>query len=179
MSVGEERIARRYAKALFDVCDKDARAAIATGLEGLATTWQENSELRGTLLNPAFHSNERETSLIEIARLFCSNNPSFENFVKILFANNRISLISPISKIFTELLDQANDNLSIEIISAVELNESERREVSDQINSELRHTTSIRWDVDPTLIGGMVVKLKDKVLDGSVKGSLAKLRSAL
>ena len=69
--------------------------------------------------------------------------------------------------------------LSMELTSAAELNEEERKRILQKIKEQCGSGATIAWKVNPELIGGMSLKIGDRLLDGTVKGSLEKLREQL
>ena len=84
-----------------------------------------------------------------------------------------------VSEYFGRLVNELKKVLSLSVVSAFPLSDSERDEIVSRIQNEFGSMASISWEVDPGLIGGLVIKSGDLVLDNSVKGALGKIKLSL
>ena len=172
-------VAKRYAKALFELCEPASFDSVRKGLNTVAELWEQSTEFRAAVFNPTTSEEEKLLVMQDIAEKVLPANEKIKNFFSLLARNGRISDIKDISEVFSSLVDQAKELLSLEILSAFPLPDSEREEIQTRIQKDFGSMASITWSVDPELLGGLLVKAGDRQLDGSVRGSLEKLRIQL
>ena len=179
MASGSGKIARRYARSLFDICEPTEFDQMKSALISVAELWDENLELKAAFYNPTTSEQEKLNVVQDIAGRLFSGNEKFKNFLSLVAKNNRFFAIKEVSEVFSILVDQAKKLLSLEISSAFELDESEKQEIQNRIQKDFGSMASISWSIDPELLGGLLVKAGDRQLDGSVRGALEKLRTQL
>jgi F-type H+-transporting ATPase subunit delta len=171
-------VAHRYAHALVDIVmsagsalkPAEAQAQLAA-VEGL---FQESPELRTALLTPAIQtSRKRAVMAILLDRLGVST--LIRNFVYVVVEHRRINVFEDIREAFEYQLDERLGFVRAEVTSAVSLNAA----LSAGLESELSKLTGkrmrLRFDVDPSLVGGVVARIGSTVYDGSVRGELREL----
>jgi len=191
MAKGTGRIAKRYARALFDLV-RDAVGPAGDSvadleqtrrsLESLAFQWRESEELRTTMSSPAIPIAARESAIRDVAEKLSPGSALFGNVVAVLLSNKRLPEVQPISKAFGELVDELKRLLALEVTSAFEISESEKKELEASISNQLgsfASGSSITWSVDKQLLGGLTIKVGDRLLDSSIRGSLEKVRAEL
>lgn len=179
MSGSGGRVAKRYAKALFDLCEISTLESVRDSLTALAQVWEQSAELRDAIKNPAFPVSERSQVLRDVAARVRSGDVVFSNFLVVLLENRRLAELSAIAANFTALVDALRHRLALEISSAFPIDESEKGELVAHIEREFGSMATVAWDVRPELIGGLIVKAGDKMLDTSVSGALEGLREKL
>ena len=179
MAKGQGIIAKRYARALFESYEAKELDAKAEALRELATTWSENAELRSTLGNPAVSNVERSEVLGQLAGMLASGDELFSNFCKLLFENRRLGELPAVSATFDALLAALKKELALQITSALPLPQGEKDKIEEHAKKEFGCLVSIDWQEDSELLGGLVVKAGDTILDGSVSSSLEQIRSTL
>ena len=173
------KVARRYAKALFSLGQEDGKfeeyGRHLLEFEEFCTT---NGEFLQVVSNQIFSVEDRQKILA--FPLEKSAFPTIiKNFLNLLLEKNRIGQIGEINRYYMKLTDEVSNVTRAEIISAKpirdkaleDLKEALRKYTSQEIKTEVKE--------DPTLIGGVVVKIGDLVLDGSVKSQLEGLRESL
>ena len=101
------------------------------------------------------------------------------NFVKILIKNNDIKLTNKISEEFDKYFNLQKGIEKVEISTAKELTEVEKKEILKRLESQLNKKVELEEEVDPSLIGGLKIKYGDKLIDGSIKTKLSLLRSKI
>lgn len=177
------RVSKRYARALFEVYEAGQIDSLLEALNLLATIWERDSELRGFLRNPAIPIGERTKLLHEIAELLRKGDPKFQNFLMVLLSGNRLDSIPSVCSAFKQLIDEYRRILALEIRSAFTLPQDERSKIEvsirDAIGSKYSSLATINWVVDKDLIGGLLIRSGDKLLDGSVRGTLERMGQAL
>lgn len=179
MSKQNVRTAKRYARALFEVLHPDELETCHAAVSSLAKIWEQGGELKTAMNNPALPLEARISAVQEIGNRLVPGKPAFTNFLAVLLRNGRMELLPEVSILLREMIDSYKKLLALEITSAFPLDDSERGDMQNKIREQLGSTASIAWKVDPALIGGLIVKYGDRVLDTSVKGTLQNLRSTL
>ncbi len=179
MSHGTGRIAKRYAKALFEATSPNGLESMRDALVQLSSVWSATIEIRSAVLNPSLTAEVRQRVATEIANAVKSGDKEFANFVAILVENNRAAAIPEIAQQFSTMFDELKAALSLEITSAFEVSSDERSKYEEKIRRDFGSLAKIEWRLDPELIGGMVIKSGDRLIDSSIKGSLQKMAAQL
>lgn len=172
-------IARKYASALFELYQLPQLDALKSSLFEAVRLWEDNSALRESLLNPALPLEERSQALRSLAQLIRPEDTNFSNFLVLLLRNKRLPELRLIADALSGIIDEVKRVLALRISSAFEIPLAEKDLIKSRIESEYGSMASIEWAVDPALIGGMIIKSGDKLLDGSLKGALDRLRVEL
>jgi len=173
------RIARRYAKALLAIGREDGQAEnYKEELEGVAKVFEEQKELADAISNPLYAAEGRKKVLnVVVEKLDLSK--VMGSFVLLLFDKGRIQYLKDIYAFYEKLTDELANIVRADVVSASELPE----EAVEKIRAALSEKTGkdVRMDVgvDPALIGGVVTKIGDLVLDGSVRTQLESLKESL
>jgi F-type H+-transporting ATPase subunit delta len=101
------------------------------------------------------------------------------NFLIVLAENGRLALLPNISEIFELLKAEYEKTINVEVTSAYEVSSEETEKLSDALHKKLQREVNLTTHVDESLLGGVVIKAEDSVIDGSVRGKLRKLSQAL
>jgi F-type H+-transporting ATPase subunit delta len=172
-----EKIARRYAKALFEAIRGAEHADYAKTLLLLAAQFEDSPELREALSNPSYKTAERVAVLEEIAAKILPNAESFKRFLSLLVEKSRIGVLPAIAKSFAEMVDKSLGRVKVEITTATQLDEAGRQSVLSQMKgSKNLGDVQASWSVDQGILGGVVIKIGDALFDGSVKGTLESMK---
>jgi F-type H+-transporting ATPase subunit delta len=179
MAVMGGSVARRYARALFGIgVDAGKFEALGDELGELATLWNESDELRQTLENPVFQPSEKRKVLESILPRVAPT-PEVQRFVLLLLDRRRIVLLPAIARAYRDLTDAHIGRVRAEVISAQELVPATLDRIRRSLEQRTGKKVIIHSTVDPELIGGVVARVGDLVLDGSVRTQLADLRARL
>lgn len=173
------KIAKRYARALFELCNPSNMESVRDSLKGFSEMWETNPELHQVLLNPAFPISRRSEALRDIAEKMRSGDKNFSNFLVLLLENRRLDTIREIAIRFGQMIDLLRKALTLEISSAFEVPSSEKSDLSTKIKQTFGDLASVNWTVDSNLLGGLLIRSGDKQLDGTIKGALDKIQSSL
>ncbi len=179
MAQVSEKIAKRYAKALFELCEISQLDAAKVQLEVFSTAWDENSSLREAVLNPAFPLKERIDVITAVAQKVGARDERVINLLSVLTQNRRLNSLSAVAKIFASMIDDLRKALSLTITSAFPVPPEETASAKERVQSAFGGLASIAWEVDPELIGGLRIQAGDKLLDTSIKNSLERFRAEL
>jgi len=179
MAVMGGSVARRYARALFGIgVDAGKFEALGDELGDLATLWNQSDELRDALENPVFKPEQKRAVLQNILPRIAPT-PEVQRFVLLLLDRRRIVLLPAIARAYRDLTDAQLGRVRAEVTSAQELNAATLDRVRRSLEQRTGKKVVINSTVDPELIGGVVARVGDLVLDGSVRTQLADLRDKL
>lgn len=169
--------ARPYARAAFESArDSSQFEHWSDALEMLSGVVADDT-MAGALDSPGLTSVQRYDLIEKVAG--DKLNDSSRNFVKLLSENNRLSLLPDIVKIFNELRSEAEGEIEAQVVSAFDLDDSQRNKIAEALAKRLNRKIRIVNTVDPDLLGGAIVKAGDLVIDGSIKGRLTKMTQSL
>jgi F-type H+-transporting ATPase subunit delta len=173
-------IASRYARAMAEVVlgDKLDAAAITAQLQAFVTAASESDDLRRVWDSPAISSEQKHAVLDALARQMGAAR-SVRNFMAVLIDNRRIPMLTQIARQFQVELDKRLGFAEAEITSARPLSDQEKREVESQVERLTSKKVRARYDANPELLGGIMVRVGSTIYDGSVRGQLAKLKEQL
>ncbi len=172
-------IAKRYAESLlqFGKEDKISYETISKDLNNVKAILTSSKELFNTLTNPLI-SNTDKGYIVE--KVFSQDvNVLTKNFLKLLVEKDRFDLIDDVIKIYGLLLDEINGIARIEVISAIELNDMEQGDIQAKLASKLKKQIVIKYNIDESIIAGLVVKMGDDIIDMSVARKLEEYKMAL
>jgi F-type H+-transporting ATPase subunit delta len=169
-----EELARVYAEALFDVAKKEGKLdAIREQLAALADAVGETRDLQVFLFSPYFSSKEKKEGL---ERAISGAEPEFMNFLELLVEKHRMPVIFRLRRRFDEMWAEENKRLEVAVTSAVELDEGTIRQIGKAIEERTGQKVDLEANVDDRILGGLVVRVGNKVVDASIRHRLEKLR---
>lgn len=172
-------VARRYARALFQIgVDTGTFEALGRELGDLAQLFQDSTELRQTLMNPVFKPAEKRAILEKILPRV-TPNPVMQRFALLLLDRGRIVLLASLARAYRELADAHAGRVRAVVTSAAPLSHADLERVRQSLERRTKKTVMLEAQVDPSLIGGLVARVGDLVLDGSVRTQLSMLRDKL
>jgi F-type H+-transporting ATPase subunit delta len=169
--------ARRYAEAAFEVALRDGTLeAWRRELDLAARALGDEAVLRG-LMNPAMPLEGRE-SIVSDALAADVSRPVL-NLVRLLLRRGRIEILPRVAAEFDRLDDRRLDITHATATSAAPLAEDEVRALRSRLERLSGGTVELQLAVDPDIIGGLIVRVGDRLIDGSVRGRLERLRTRL
>jgi ATP synthase F1 delta subunit len=172
-----EEIARVYAEALFDSAKKAGKLdEIREQLGEFADALAENRELQLFFFSPYFSSAEKTDGL---NRAISGAEPELLNFLELLCEKHRVPTIFRIRDRFDELWAKENKRLEVTVTSAVELDPELVRRIGGEIEKQTGQRVDLESTVDADILGGLVLRVGNKVLDASVRNQLEKLRKGV
>jgi len=169
-----EQIAQVYARSLFEVAQEgDKLDVIREQLGQIDDAIRENREMRLFLFSPYFSTQEKREGL---RRAIVDADPAISNILDVLLENHRLPVISRLRREYERRWDQANDLLPVTVTSAVELDEAVVQRIGDEIGRQTGRRVELSKQVDPSILGGFVVRVGNAILDSSVRNRLEQLR---
>jgi F-type H+-transporting ATPase subunit delta len=168
---------RIYATALFDAAkERDALATVRSELAEFVGALREVPELDAVLKNPQLDPRAKVAVLED---LLGGTHELLRNFLMLLVEKGRADEIDAIQREFEDLCRRDEGILNVELTTAVELSDDERRSIINQIERASGRRVEATSKVDPSLIGGLVLQAGSQLVDSSVRGRLERLRHEL
>ena len=168
---------RMYARALFQAAqDADRVDAVSADLAELSRAVDEVPELRAFLRNPQIEPAGKGEVL---EQLTAGADELVRNFVRLVAEKSRAGELPEISAELGVLVALAQNRLSVELTTSYELSDEEAKSIVQTIEKASGRTVDATRTVDPSLIGGIVLKIGSHRADGSVRGRLERLRHEL
>jgi F-type H+-transporting ATPase subunit delta len=170
-------VARRYARALFEIgVAKGSFEAFGRELEALAEVYRGSPELRQTLENPVFQLSQRRGILEKVLPRVAPTR-EVHNFALLLLERRRIDQLPLIARAYQELVDQQLGRVRAVVTSAKPLDSTALASVQRALEKRTGKKVEITTQVDAALIGGVVARVGDLLLDGSLRTRLDSLRA--
>lgn len=172
-------LANRYAKALFAVAkEEDAFTEYADALNSLAETIDTVPEVGDALVNPVYPVEVRVKVMEHIIQSM-NASPIMSNFLLLVVRKKRAAVLPEIAEAFQALVDERGNICQGTVVSAMELNEGLRQKVQETLEKLTGKTVVLTAMVDPGIVGGIIAKVGDLVLDGSIKTQLTGLKESI
>ena len=173
-----DAVANRYAQALFEVGEESGKSDVFNEeLKAIVSILIDNKDFYEALKSPLIQKYEKKTLLENVF----SNNVNIEilNFLSILVDKDRISMIDKIYEGFKALLNKKNNIIEAVAITAVSIKEEILKQLEDKLSDMTKKTVILRNEVNKNVIGGVLIRLGNEEIDGTVKGRLEKLKEEL
>lgn len=183
MSKSEVKVAKKYAKALFESCSPRNYEAVNSVLQQLTLALADHA-IKDALINPSVSPEQRSKWLSDICVAAIPDEAkTLSNLFTVMIQNRRMDSLPALSEFFAQLLANYKKLLELEVISAKELSQSERDDLSVKFKGKLppdiAEGLSFDWKTEGDLLGGLQVRVGDKLLDGSVSGAIEKIARQL
>jgi F-type H+-transporting ATPase subunit delta len=169
-----EELAQVYARSLFEVAREQGKLAeLREQLGQFADALNEHRPLAVFFFSPYFSTAEKQEAL---GRLLSDADPSFVNFLSLLIENHRMPVIFRVRQQYERLWQEENRTLPVEITSAIELDQATTERLGKQIGERAGRTVTLATRVDPEILGGIVVRVGNSILDPSIRKRLEQMR---
>ena len=168
--------AKRYAQAVFDIAQ--ASGATQEWDEQLSMIAQAAGipEFIALMQAPEITPEERSKALEGVLP---SLSDQARNLLLLLARNRAVGVLPQVYDRFQELIDAAQGVVRVQVSSAIELTDDDQKRVTDQLSASLGRDVRLTTTVDPELLGGLVIRVGDRVIDGSARQRLSSLRGSL
>ncbi len=172
-----EEIAQVYARSLFEVAkEKEELDTVRDQLNEFAQAMNDNRELQMFFFSPYFSTEEKKDGLKKTVQ---DAEPVFMNFLEALVERHRMPAIFRIRARYEELWDEENQLLPVQVTSAIELDESIVKDIGNRIGEQTGRKVELSSKVDPDIIGGIVLRVGNSVLDASIRSRLNQLKRSV
>ena len=167
-----------YAQSVLQLANEQSQAE-ATGeeLSAMKQILDENPSVREVFTNPSISAEEREQILERVFKGKIA--PLIYNTMGVLNAHNRLGLLGQIAQAYDDLLDQQLGKIEVDLTVAQKLEPQQLEQARRRISEALGRDAVVHQYVDENIIGGMIVRVGDKLIDASVRYQLAAMRKVL
>lgn len=174
-----EAIANRYAQALFDIgVETNTLSRLVSELHDFANTYSASSELRAVLDNPLVAEADRDGLIAELARRM-ELGDTVRNTVRLLAQRRRLPIVPTLARALQRMSDERQGLVRAQVISAKPLDEAYAQRLQAELEKLTGKKVLLARQVDPTLIAGVVTRIGDTIIDGSIRTRLEDLRAQL
>jgi ATP synthase F1 delta subunit len=169
-----EEIAQVYARSLFEVAKEQGKLdEVREQLGQFADALEGNHELQVFFFSPYFSTEEK----IEALRNAVDGADEIVlNFLALLLEKHRMPLIFRVRKDFDELWAKEHKLLNVEVTSAIELDPSVVEQIGERVAEQTDRKVELKSTVDPDILGGIVLRVGNSILDASIRNRLDQLR---
>lgn len=172
-------VGARYAQALFELADEANAVAVAENdLKALKAMSAESADLRRLIASPAFSAEDKGKALsavVDAAEL----NPLTKKFIGLLAANNRVAALPAVITAFEHLAAERRGAVAADVTSAIKLTAAQQKAIAAALKKAFGKDPEISTHIDPSILGGLKVKVGSKLFDASLKSRLDQLKFAL
>lgn len=169
--------ARPYARAVFEMAEKSSKLDEWSDLLGFMSGMASNEQVVDLLASPKMAKQSGADAFIQLAD--GKLNDEAKNLVSMLAENNRLSLLPEMSVIYEVLKDEAEGSVEAFVTTAKKLTQAEDKSIVDALGKRLGRKVKLKVSVDGALLGGAIIQAGDLVIDGSLRGRLAKMTSTV
>jgi F-type H+-transporting ATPase subunit delta len=169
-----EEIAQVYARSLFEVAQEhDKLDDVRDQIGEFADALGESRDLQTFFFSPYFSTEEKKKGLDSALE---GADPVVENFLALLIENHRMPVLFRVRRELDQMWREVNKLLPVQITSAVELDKAVTQQIGDEIGRQTGRTVELTSTVDPDVLGGLVVRVGNSILDASIRTRLERLR---
>ena len=170
-------LARPYAKAAFEHAQAHQQLANWSAMLGLAAAVSLDDTMQRVLKAPRLTSTEKATTFNEV----CGDkfDAQAQNFIRVIAENDRLALLPDIFALFELYKAEQEKSIDVDVTSAFALSDEQQDKLAKVLSARLGREVCLHAAEDATLIGGVLIRAGDLVIDGSVRGKIAKLAEAL
>jgi F-type H+-transporting ATPase subunit delta len=169
-----DELAEVYARSLFEVArDQDKLDALREQLGQFADALDSNRQLAVFFFSPYFSTKEKQEAL---GRMLEGADPIFVSFLEVLIENHRMPVIFRARQQYERMWERENELLPVEITSAIELDQDTTEGLGRTIGERAGRKVKLAAHVDPDILGGIVLRVGNSILDASIRNRLEQLR---
>jgi len=174
-------VARRYASALYAIGKEQGMQelkAYGQGLSDLSAVLEASPELLKVFRNPIFTAEEKKSIAAKILDKAAAK-PMLRNFVNLLADKDRLTILPDIEAHFRGMLDADEGLLRGRLVTAIELSADKRQALVGKMEKQTGKKLVLDYEVDPGIMGGLMLKVGDRVLDASLRAQLGMLHEII
>ena len=171
-------IAEHYALAMAELGEKhNLLDEFKSDLAAIEATLDENKELTMFLEHPSIpHTDKKDIA----DKIFGERISKYTlNLLKLLMDRNRISVYSSLVRHYNKILNKKRNITVAQVITAIEIDDETKQRIKNKLQSLFTQNIELESQVDPAIIGGMVIKISGRVIDGSIKTRLENMKKQL
>ncbi len=169
-----EQLARIYSEALFAAAKQQGKLdLVREQLSAFVDALESHRELNLFFFSPFFSTQEKEEG---VGTVLVGADEIFVNFLRVLIDNHRMPVLFRIRRQFEALWQEENRLLPVEVTSAIELDEDVARLIRERVEQQTGRRVELTRHVDDSILGGLIVRVSNMVLDASIRNQLERLR---
>jgi F-type H+-transporting ATPase subunit delta len=169
-----EEIAQVYARSLFEVAqERDRLDVVREQIAQFADALGESRDLQTFFFSPYFSTEEKKKGLDTAVE---GADESVRNFLAVLIENHRMPALFRIRRELDRMWREVNKLLPVQVTSAVELDEAVTSRIGEEIGRQTGRKVELTTTVDPDVLGGIVLRVGNSILDASIRTRLERLR---
>ncbi len=173
------QIARPYASALFELAEADkSLAKVEQGLVAISTLASESQDFARFLRSPVINT-EAKSQAIEAILVKAKADATVSKFVKVVARNGRLFALPAIIEAFRAKAAEARGEVTADVTSATVLSAAQAKNLAETLKAKIGKSVTLTQHVDPSLIGGLVVKVGSQMIDSSLKTKLTAMKIAM
>ncbi|ADM09112.1 ATP synthase F1, delta subunit [Parvularcula bermudensis HTCC2503] len=179
MAPSSSEVAERYSEALFDLALENGELdAVERDLLSLEKALANSEDLRRLIKSPVFDNDTKQAGLVAVLERAAASRTVL-NFARLLSANGRASALPGIIAAFNRRLAKHRGRVAAEAISAKPLTDEQERDLRSRLEAAVGKTVELSTQVDPSLLGGLIVKVGSRMIDSSLRTKLNRLQQTL
>lgn len=172
-------IAERYANALFDLADeRKALDEVAEDLRSLKRMLDDSADLRKLVRSPVVKS-EDQARAIEAVADRAGLSQLTRNFIGVVAKNRRLFALEGMIAGYLQILARRRGEITAEVTAAKPLSDAQMAALQDSLRQVVAGKVSVDLTVDPSLLGGLVVKVGSRLFDSSIRTKLQRMQQAI
>jgi F-type H+-transporting ATPase subunit delta len=177
--VTNQILAKRYAKALLTLGREDGNyEKYGEELDKFVAFWESTTEFADAASNPMYAKESRKVICKAVVEQM-GFSPVFKSLIDLMLEKNRLAIIPGVRSFYEKLLDEMAKISRAKVTSAIPLTEEAVESIKASLEKTVGQSIVVETEVDPELIGGVIARVGDLVLDGSVRTQLASIRETL
>lgn len=172
-------LASRYATALFELADEaKSLDAVAEDLRNIQTLLRDSEELRRLVISPLI-SREDQARAVNAVLDRAGISGLTRKFISVVTAKRRLFALEAMIKAYLAELARRRGEITADVIAAIPLTPAQTNSLTDQLKRLVGSKVTVNLTVDPSLLGGMIVKVGSRMIDSSLRTKLSKLQLAM
>jgi F-type H+-transporting ATPase subunit delta len=176
---GVSGLADRYAAALFELADERKMLdAVADDLKALRAMLRDSADLRRLIRSPVLSREEQAKGIAAVADT-AQVSPISRNFLGLLAQNRRLFALPEMIEGYLHRLAEARGEVTAHVVTAQDLSPAQREAVNEQLRKAVGRKVAVDVEVDPALLGGLVVRVGSRMVDASLRSKLNRLQLAM
>ena len=172
-------IAKRYATALFDLASEtDDISSLEKNVETLTQAIDESADLNTLISSPIYSRDQQKNAIGAIAKKM-GVSAVMINALSLMAEKRRLFVVPTFLSVLQDLISESKNEITAEVVSAQSLSKGQVEKLGKSLKNNFGKDVKINATVDPTLIGGMVVKVGSRMIDTTIRAKLNSLQNAM
>jgi F-type H+-transporting ATPase subunit delta len=177
MMINAYKLARPYAQAVFEYALEHKQIEDWSAALQMLANGAEIPVLKSLLTNPQYTTEQLTDIFLQLGtdRL----NEHVANLIKLLAKKRRLPILPAVQQLFEQFRATNDQTIEVSVSSAIELDESYKQTLNRVLSKKFDQRVALQYHIDESLLGGLLIRAGDKVIDSSVRGRLQRMREAL